>query len=239
MTENPYHRTVYLWAIITVAAVVMIFLPGLIGMEGMSGGYAISFISLFGAIAGLIIVLVYRGMSSRFNAIVSGMNVLALWTYTPELWRKYSDTEYEESIDEVKPLFIITSVMCIVAGVGAFLWNSEAGIYVFGVMIAVVVLMALATFLTRMHLHNDNLHKPGEAIISRKAVLLNSRLFYWDYFGSKLQKVDVRKGKEYSVIIFTTWAPTMTFGQSYTLRVPIPPGEESKASEIASTLNPS
>jgi hypothetical protein len=237
LTENPYRRTVNIWVIITIAAVAMIFLPGLLGVDGMSGGYAISFVSFFGATIGVIVMLVYRGLSSRFDAIVDGMEVLAHWIYPAELWRIYSDAEYEESIAEVKPLYIITSAMCIVAGAIAFLWDPEPGIYVFGVMIAVIILMALAASLTRMHLHNENLRKPGEVIISRKAVLLNNRLFYWDYFGSKLESVEVRKNKEYSTLIFTTWAPTLQFGQSYTLRIPIPPGKETKALEIASTLN--
>ena len=80
------------------------------------------------------------------------------------------------------------------------------------------------------------MHRLGEAIISKKAALLNGRLFYWDYFGSKLEKVEVRKAKDYSVLVFTTWAPTMQFGQSYNLRVPIPHGEETKAEEIALTI---
>lgn len=237
MNENPYRRTVNIWVIITITAVIMIFLPGTLGVDGMSGGYAISFVSFFGAIVGLVVVLVYRGLSSRFDAIVGGMEVLARWVYPAELWRTYSDAEYEESIAEVKPLFIITSAMCVVAGVVAFLWDPEPGIYVFGVMIAVIILMALAAFLTRMHLHNENLREPGEVIISRKAVLMNNRLFYWDYFGSSLESVEVRKDKGYSVLIFTTWAPTLQFGQSYSLRIPVPPGEEIKALEIASSLS--
>jgi hypothetical protein len=214
----------------------MIFLPGFLGVEGMSGGYAISFVSFFGVIVGVIVVLVYNGLSSRFNAIVGGMDVLARWTYPPELWKKYSDAEYGESVAEVKPLFILTSVMCLVAGIGAVLWDPEPGIYVLGIMIVTIILMGLAAFLTRRHLHHDNLRNLGEAIISKKAVLLNNRLFYWDYFGSKLEKVELRKGKDYSVLIFTTWAPTMQFGQSYSLRVPVPPGEEEKAQEIASAI---
>jgi len=237
LTKNPYRRTVNIWIIITFAAVAMIFLPGLLGIGGMSGGYAISFVSFFGVIMGIIVVLVYRGLSSRFDAIVGGMEVLARWTYPTDLWKRYSDADYAESISEVKPLFILTSAMCIVAGVGAFLWDPEPGIYVLGVMIAVIVLMALAAFLTRKNLYNENLRRPGEAIISRRAVLLNNQLFYWNYFGSRLESVEVRKDKEYSVLIFTTWASTLQFGQSYTLRVPIPPGEEARASEIASILN--
>jgi hypothetical protein len=234
--ENPYRRTVYMWAVITVAAVAIIFMPGFLGVDGMSGGYAISFVSFFGAIVGVVVVLVYNGLSTRFDAIVGGMDVLARWTYPSELWKKYSDAEYEESVAEVKPLFILTSAMCLIAGVGAVLWDPEPGIYVLGIMVFTIILMGLAAFLTRRHLHHDNLRNLGEAIISKKAVLLNNRLFYWDYFGSKLEKVELRKDKDYSVLIFTTWAPTMQFGQSYSLRVPVPPGEEARASEIASTM---
>jgi len=237
LNENPYRQTVNIWVILTIVAVVVIFLPGLVGVDGMSGGYAISFVSFFGAIVGVVVILVYGGLSSRFDAIIGGMEVLAHWVYPAELWKTFSDAEYEESIAEVKPLFIVTSTMCLIAGVTAFLWDPEPGIYVFGVMIAVIILMALAAFLTRMHLHNENLRKPGEVIISKKAVLANNSLFYWDYFGSRLESVEVRKDKEYSVLIFTTWAPTIQFGQSYSLRVPVPHGEEAKASEIASALS--
>lgn len=192
--------------------------------------------SLFIAIMGVIIVLVYNGLSARFDAIVDGREILARWTYPSELWRIYSDAEYKEGVAEVKPLFILTSAMALIAGVGAFLWDPEPGIYVLGVMVMTVILMGFAAFLTRKNLHHDNLRHLGEAIISRRGVLLNKSLFYWDFFGSKLEKVELRKGRDYSVLIFTTWAPTMQFGQSYSLRVPVPPGEEDRASGIALTL---
>ncbi len=214
----------------------MIFAPGFLGIDGFSGGYAISFVSFFGVIMGVVVVLVYNGLSSRFDAVVDGREVLARWSYPPEQWREYSDAEYSEGVAEVKPLFILTSAMCLIVGVGAFLWDPEPGIFVLGVMVGVVILMGLVAFLTRRHLHQDNLRNLGEAIISRRGVILNKRLFYWDYFGSRLEKVELRKDRDYSVLVFTTWAPTMQFGQDYSLRVPVPRGEEAKASEIVSTL---
>jgi len=237
LVDNPYSRTVNIWVVILTTTVAIIFLPGVLGIDGMSGGYAISFVSFFGVIVSLVVIFVYRGLSSRFESIVGGIDVLVRWTYPADLWRRYADAEFEESITEVKPLFYVTSAMCLIAGVAAFLWDPEPGIWVLGVMFGVVILMALTAFLTRIHLHSENLRRPGETIISRNAVLSNNGLFYWGYFGSKLEGVELRKGKEYSVLIFKTWAPTMTLGQSYSLRVPVPPGEESKASEIVSTLN--
>jgi hypothetical protein len=222
---------------IAAAFVAVIFLPSLLGIDGMSSGYAISFISFFIAISSLVVVYVYRGMTTIYDKIVGGEGVLAHWNYDPELWMKYSKTEYGESISEVKPLFYLTSGMCLIAGVGAFIWDPEAGIYVLGIMLVTIGLMGLAALLTRNHLNHDNLRKPGDAIISKRGVVLNNRLFYWDYFGARLEKVRVRTEKDYSTLIFITWAPTMTFGQSYTLRIPIPPREEEKASEIASILN--
>lgn len=207
------------------------------GVDGMSLGYAVSFISVFIAISSLIVVYVYRGMTTIYNEIVGGKGVLAHWSYSPELWMEYTKAEYGESISEVKPLFYLTSGLCLIAGIGAYVWDPEAGIYVLGIMLATIGLMGLAAILTRSHLHHDNLRKPGDVIISKRGVLLNNRLFYWNYFGARLEKVRARKEKDYSTLIFTTWAPTMTFGQSYTLRIPIPTGEEEKASEIASILN--
>lgn len=237
MVENPYRRTVIVWIVIMVAAFAIIFVPGLIGVGGMEGGFAISFVSFFGAIVSLIVVLVYRGIAARFDEVVGGMEVLVRWSYPTDLWRRFSEEEYVESIEEVKPLFYLTSAMCLIAGAGAYLWDPEPGIYVFGIMVGVIILMALAAYLTRRGQHEERIRGPGEVIISRRAVLVNSSLFYWEYFGSSLKGVKVRWGDGYSVMEFTTWAPTLQFGQDYTLRVPVPRGEEDRAGQIASVLN--
>jgi hypothetical protein len=234
--QNPYIRTVTTWTIITLASITMIFIPGIVGIDGMSGGFAISFVSFFAAIVGVIVVLVYRGLASRYNDIIKGLDILAQWTYPDDFWRINTKTEYRESVEEIKPLLYLTSAMCLVAGIGAYLWEPEPGIWVLGIMLVVIILMTLAAFLTRIHLRNENLRRPGNVIISKKAVLVNDNLFYWDYFGSKLESVRIRKYKDHFSLVFTTWAPTMQFGQNYSLRVPIPRGEESKASEIVSTL---
>jgi hypothetical protein len=234
--QNPYTRTVTTWVIITLAAVAMIFIPFIIGLDGMSGGFAISFVSFFASIVGVIVVLVYRGLASRYDDVTGGLDILAQWTYPDDFWRTYTESEYRESVEEVKPLLYLTSAMCLVAGIGVYIWDPEPGIWVLGVMLVVIVLMTLAAFLTRMHLRSENLRRPGNVIISKKAVLVNGNLFYWDYFGSRLESVEIRKDKDHSSLVFTTWAPTMQFGQNYSLRVPIPRGEESKASEIVSTL---
>lgn len=238
MINNPYRRTIYIWVIITIASVAMIFIPGLLGVDGMSRGYAISFVSFFGVVVGVIVILVYNGLSNRFDAIVGGLDVLVRWTYSMEFWRMYSDEEFDESITEVKPLFVLTSVMCLIAGFGVFIIDPEPGVYVLGFMVVVIVLMWLAAFLTRRQIYLDNMRRPGEAIIARKGVLLNNRLYYWEYFGSKLENVELRKSEDYSVLVFTTWAPTIHFGQSFSLRVPVPPGEEVKATEIVSAFKP-
>jgi hypothetical protein len=237
VVENPYRRTITLWIVILVAALAMIFVPGLIGIEGMYGGYAISFVSFFGVIVCLIVVLVYRGIASRFDDVVGGMDVLASWRYPSDLWMKFNESEYTESIEEVKPLFYLVSGMCLVAGICTYLYDPEPGIYVLGLMVVIVVLMALAAYLTRRGQYNERLRGPGEVVVSKRAVLVNRSLFYWDYFGSRLRNVKVRRDDGYSVLEFTTWAPTMQFGQFYTLRVPIPPGEEEKARQIAHTLS--
>ena len=238
MAENPLRRTVNIWLLITVAAVIMIFVPGWLGIDGFDGGFAISLASILGAIIGLIVVLVYRGLASRLDAILKGEGVLAKWSYTPEQWARYTEKEFGLEKAEAMPKFYIVSVIAIVVGVAFYIFDPEGGIFVLGAMIALIAIIGFTAWASTRYMHDQNIRGVPEAIIARNGVYLNKRLYYWDYLGTSLEEVASKDEKGMTMLHFVTWAPTMTLGQTWDIRVPIPPGEEAKANEIVIQLNP-
>jgi len=45
----------------------LIFLPPIIGLEGMDGGFAVSLVSLFLAISSLIVAIIYFQLAQKFK----------------------------------------------------------------------------------------------------------------------------------------------------------------------------
>ena len=238
MAENPLRRTVNIWLLITVAAVVMFFVPGLLGIDGFEGGFAISLASILGAIIGIIVVLVYRGLASRLDAILRGEGVLAKWSYTPEQWARYTEKEFGLEKEEAMPKFYIVTIIAIIVGVAFYIFDPEGGIFVLGAMIALIAIIGFTAWASTRYMHGQNRRGIPASIIARNGVYLNRRLYYWDYLGTSLEKVVSKDEEGMAMLHFVTWAPTMTLGQTWDIRVPIPPGEEAKAEEIATQLKP-
>jgi len=68
MRDNPPLQTIVAWVIITALAVFGIFAPSLFGMDGFKGGYAISFVSFFMVICGIIVIVIYSGRARAGTA---------------------------------------------------------------------------------------------------------------------------------------------------------------------------
>ena len=60
MIHNTQRLIVNKWYIITLVFLMCIFLPSILGIEGMDGGYGISFLAGFMVMVGLIVIVIYR-----------------------------------------------------------------------------------------------------------------------------------------------------------------------------------
>ena len=238
MVNNPVRRTVQIWIGITIAAFVMIFVPGWLGIDGFNGGFAISFASIFGVIIGLIVVFVYNGLASRLDGILRGEGVLAKWSYTPELWRDYTEKEFGMEKAEAMPKFYMVTAIALIVGVIFYALDPESGIFVLGTMLVLIAIIGFVAWASTRYMHRQNSKGVGDALIAENGVYLDRRFYYWDFFGTRLSKVDLKEEKGLMLLHFVTWSPSMTFGQSWDIRVPVPSGEEVKAREIVSKLNP-
>lgn len=238
MIENPLHETVYVWLIITIAAVAMLFIPEILGIEGMNGGFAISFASFFVLIMGIIVVIVYNRLASRLDKILSGENLLVHWTYTPQMWSEYAEKEYGLEKTGTKGLFIVVSAFALFFGILFWMIDPENGIYVFLSMLGLIAIIEFTRLFSTWYYYRQNVKYLGEAYIARDGVYLNRQLHTWNFLTSRIKKVDLQNDKGLLLLSITYWAWTMTFGQEYTVRIPVPPGQEEKAKEIVSQLIP-
>jgi hypothetical protein len=213
------------------------FVPVLVGFEGMSGGFAISLVSFFVGVMGLIVAWIYSQLASILSKILRGYGLLFHWTYTPEMWMKYASKEYAEERSEKKGLFIVVSAFALFFGFLFWAIDTEHGFIVFIVMLGLIVACGLAWQLTAWQNYRINKRFLGEAYISKAGVYLNRRLYTWRLLWSSLTKVTLENKHGLSLLVFEYSAFTIPGPQSYAIRVPIPEGQEEAAKTILKEFN--
>lgn len=232
MKKNPPLRTVTAWAIITALAVFGIFAPSIFGMDGFKGGYAISFLSFFMVIAGIIVIVIYAGRARAVNRILRSDNLLAHWTYTPDEWNKYAEKEYVTEKNVKRVLFYVIAGFALFFGVLFFIIDQESGKLVLFVMLALIVIIAFTAWFTAWYNYRQNKKYLGETYITSEAVYMNRQLHIWHGLGARLESVNLDKKREQQILELTYSAPTRTGVQDYTIRVPVPRGKEREAAKV-------
>jgi hypothetical protein len=177
-------------------------------------------------------------LAARLDRLLRGEGVLAHWTYSPEFWREYAEKEYAEEKTEKKGIFLLVSGFALFFGVLFWLFDAEAGFVVFLVMMGLIALVAFVWQFSSWYNYRQNVNGVREAIISKNAVYMNKKFYAWRTVLTSFDGVTLRDNRSMPLLVFKyTVSNVRTGPQTYTTRVPIPPGEEEKAKEIMLQIN--
>lgn len=212
-------------------AAVLIFLPGWIGIDGMDGGYALSFISTWIALSAALVAWYFWWRASQLDRLIAGETALAHWQYTPAEWQAFTGTELIEQTRENRGLWFFMAGMCLLLGALFWLFDREAGLFVLLVMAGVTVVLAAAAFgLPRLR-YTRRQSRPGEAWLSPSAVYFDGVFVPWNLWESRLDKVDWQEatGTAPACLRFHLVHIVSIGIQVQTLRVPVPHGRTEEA----------
>ena len=232
MSSNP-QKKVAIGAL--VAAFVGLFLMfGPIGfgwLDGFGGGFALAAFGLLIMITGIVTAVLFFRLGNRYDRILSDKNPLARWTYSDEEWRAYTEADYKIDRKNRWTLVGIISAFAIFFGALFAVMDPEAGIYVLYTMLGLIALVSLTAFLTSRQNYRRNVKHKGEALIAGDGIILNGQLHAWNVIGSRLDRVDYIEETP-PMVEFEYSAPSRNGRDSYTVRVPIPSGQEKSARDI-------
>lgn len=237
MTSNPPKRIALASIVVALSATIMIFVPELVGIDGFDGGFAISFVSILIAIVAAIVGVMYIGYAGKLDKILRGEGILAHWTYTSEVWAEYTQKEYREEKAEKKGLFLLVSGFALFFGILFWVIDAEAGFFVFLVMLGLIGLVAFAWQFSAWVNYRQNIGGVKEAYITRDAIYLNKKFFTWRTIFTRFDEVTQKNNHGLSLLIFKYTTTSRTGPQTYTTRVPIPPGQEENAKNIMQQIN--
>lgn len=232
MKSNP-QKKVAIWALV-VAFVGLFLMFGPIGfgwLDGFGGGFALAAFGLLIMITGIVTSVLFFRLAKRYDRILSDKNPLARWTYSDEEWRAYTEADYKIDRKNRWILVGIISAFAIFFGILFAVMDPEAGIYVLYTMLGLIALVSLTAFLTSQQNYRRNVKHKGEALIAGDGIILNGQLHAWNVIGSRLDRVDYMEETP-PMIEFEYSAVSRNGRDSYTVRVPIPSGQENSAHDI-------
>ena len=236
--KNPLRHAAHIWAGIIVVGIIIIFIPSLIGMDGFNGGFALSFGGIAVVIFGIVGTLIYVRLAARLDKIFKKENQLAHWTYSHEEWKLYSEKEHAEEAVSKKGLFFVISILTLIVGIVLYAIVGHDFWVIFSTVLVIILIVGLSAFFSTRSTYRLNKKYLGEAYISQDGVYLNRRAHIWKGIGSCLENVVYEEGKQPQPRIEFKYSMPSRFGRDcFTVRVPVPRGQEGAAKKIAKEID--
>jgi hypothetical protein len=237
---NPEKTYAVISAVIAALAVGLIFLPDWLGMDGMRGGYAISFVAGFIAIGAVLVTWLFWQRAKILAKLLAGEKLLAHWSYLPEEWQPYTQVELKEQTAQNKVLLVIMAGWALFFGILFWILDRDYGWMVLLTLLGLVLVLAIAAFSIPRWRYRRQQREPGQAWIGLNAVYFDGALTSWPFLGTRLKQVAWRepKGKTPAMLEFKVSYPSRAGQQRQTLRIPVPAGREAEAKDILRQFEP-
>ena len=238
MTLNNEWKTVAA-SLIAAGVFTILCLVSYFAIDGMSGGYALAFISFFLAISSFVVALLFIHRARVMEAILADPSPLAHWTYPEETVRANVEREYQDYRERNRAMFFVIGGMLVVVALFFLLFVGEGGPEVGIFLLAFAVFLSVVSRVTPWLEQRRSIKASHDAIITRSGIVyegsvypFRSFLVFWD--GISLRKAD-KKDPAALVFSFTQLVGRFII-QPFDVVVPVPPGEEERAGQIVQQL---
>jgi hypothetical protein len=208
-------------------------------MDGMSGGYAVAFISLFLTITSFAVSVLFFTRARAVDSILSGKDLLARWVYPEDETRKSAEREYLEYWETNKSLLLVVGIFIVIAMVFMAAFAGEGGMITAGVLFVVLIICAIVAWVAPKLEHRRVLGASREAYIADNGILYEGAVYPFRSFLMCMDGVRFVKATKTdpALLAFSFMQLVgLYIPRPFEIRVPVPPGQEQKAMEIARRL---
>jgi hypothetical protein len=227
----------WIWLGVTLAAAFGIFAPSIFGMDGMDGGFALSFVCLLVAITGVVVVFMYRSRAAALDKMLQQQDVLAHWQYSPQEWQRYTEKAFELEKKGKWALFGMVMVIAVVVLVIFWIAVPDSGWVAIGVFVGLAVILSLTIFLTTNYTRWQNTKHHGEVYIARDGAYINRQLHLWRGWGADLEKVSYDSRER--IITITYSIPSRQGRDTHSIYILVPQGRDGEVKPLISALGES
>ena len=225
--KNSQRRVVNIWLILMVVFVFCMFVPSMVGLDGMDGGFFMSFLSGFFVIMSLIVIFIYRSRAKQLDKILMGDGRIAVWQYSQDEWVRFIASDFEDEKKEKKILFFVVAIIAVVVGV--LLLISLQDVLVLFIALGIIPIVAIPAFIAPRYRYNKLKNSEAKALIAEKGVIVGKMFHLWVNLGASLDNVTINSEGNSDMIEFTYSMPTRNGRNTQTARIPIPKGKRNEA----------
>jgi amino acid transporter len=235
--HNPPRRSALIWTAIIVVGIFIVFFPNMIGMDGFNGGFALSCLGGFIAMIGIIAAIIYFNLAKSLDRITQKENVLAHWNYSAHEWQKYTEVEHQEDSSMRKNLFLMITAISVVVGFLFWVVVRENPGIIFLLVLGIIAITGFTAWITGLTNYRNNKRNLGEVFIALDGAYLNHQVHIWKGLGNKLEEIAFESQyREQPRIRIEYSSPSRGGRNSYTARIPVPPGQEDLAQMIVDKI---
>ncbi len=241
--HNPEAKAVWVGIGLVVAGLLLMTVPSLMGVDGMDGGFALAAFGLLLGITGLVTTALVLPRARRMNAMLSGRGLLAHWVYTPSDTQEQAQRIQQQWSERNRGLFAIVAAWMVVITTGFVVFGLLSGDSEFlplflAIMAGVMLVVAVFAFGMPYLLARRAVSSRQEAYIGRDSLYFAGTMYRWDSKLETLDGVELErddKGTRLAFHLRSRSAPYLQY-LPYLVEVPIPPGEEAAAADVARQL---
>lgn len=238
-TRKPYNPA-RKWAngcfIAALAGVAMFFSPVVFEIDIFEGGGALFFAGLAVFLTGLLSGLVFWRLAVRLDALFSGKDLLAHWTYSQEEWSRYTQAEHQRDWKDKRDLYRVFVVIAAAVGAGFTLWKHDAWLLMLVIVGGLIVFIGIVAWLSVAASYHANHSHLGEAYIGPSGLLLGRSWHYWRLPLSFVHSVSYEEEATPPYLEIEYSAQSGIARGVYTARVPVPKGQEEAAKRVVESL---
>jgi len=238
MMENNEWKWVHISLGAAVVFVLLIIVAS-ISMDGMSGGYAVSFTSFFLMVCAFAVALLFYTRARAMDDILNGKNLLAHWVYPEDETRRSIEREFIDYKESNRALLYVVGGFLVLAIILMLIFGGEPGVETAGMLVGVLIIVAVVSVVAPRLERKRALNTPQDAYITDTGIIYEGRVYPFSSFLLKMDGVSYEKGtaKHPPLLVFSfIQLIGLYILHPSAVSIPVPPGEEENARGIARRL---
>jgi hypothetical protein len=238
MVENTQWKWCYR-SILSAAIFAAICLLAFNFIDGMSGGFALAFVSFFLAVSGVAVAALFFHRARAMDFILNGTRLLAHWIYSSEVAEQSARREYAEHLERNRAMFFVVGGMIVIASLIMITFAGDGGLITGAFLLAFTVLLSIISRVAPGLVLRNSLRAPKEAYIAENGIIYEGTVYPFSSFMMKMEGAKFKRGSKGmpALLVFSfTQAVGLNISSSFDIEIPVPDGQEEVAGRIADML---
>ena len=237
--NNPNWTRVY-GSVVAAIIFSLLCIAGFTLIDGMNGGFALAFVSLFCAISSVAVAGFFTYHALVMDSILSSTRVLAHWTYPDADAERSAEREFREYRERNRALFLVVGGMLGAVALFFLIFVEEGGFETAVGLFVILISIFIVSRIAPIHERNRALKMSHEAYIAENGIIYEGAVYPFRSFLMKMDGIIFNEGDTMipSVIIFSfIQLIGLYIIQPFEIAIPVPPGKEEMARGIVKALS--